>query len=372
MATSFQLYVDGAPADASLVAAIAVLEVEENADMPGAMQITVAVDRDTDGELTHVSESAFQPLVNLAVTATVDAGTPECIFDGVVLSQKLHLESGIVHSLLKVWGQDYSWMMNLEEKAAEWVNMTDATVASTIFNQYGIVPAADNTAEDSPSHTESGHSLMQRGTDAQFLRDLARRNGKLFRVAGGNSPGVRTGYFAAPKLDGSPAGTLTLSDPTDWNVASLDIEWDVTRPSAVKASQKLTTDSSSSVSGDATDSGLTAIAARDLATFAGTARTVMLATLVDDAGELQARAKAVLREAGWFVRCETESDLGKLGLIPRVGQLLQIEGVGTLHSGTYYVWSVRHTILPDSHKARLTLVRNAIGAVPSGGGGLSL
>ena len=48
---------------------------------------------------------------------------------------------------------------------------------------------------------------MQRGTDIQFLRDLARRNGKLCRV--GRAPtsrAQRTGYFAKPELDGDPVG----------------------------------------------------------------------------------------------------------------------------------------------------------------------
>lgn len=372
MPNTFQLYVDGAPVDAALTAKIAMLEVEENADMPGAIQVTLPVDRTEQGELSAVSESAFKPLANVAVTAT--AGTsplPECIFDGVVLAQKLHLESGIVHSSVKVWGQDYSWMMNLEEKGKEWLNLTDALVASSIFGTYGIAPAPDNTSDDSPTHTEQGHSLMQRGTDANFLRDLARRNGKLFRVAGGNLPGIRIGYFSKPKLDGTPTATLKLSDPTSANIAGAEIDWDVSRPTAVKASQKLFGDpSSGGVSGDASSSGLSPISDRDLASFAGKPMTVMLTTTVDDGGELSMRSKALLGESGWFVRFETETDLGKLGVVPRVGQLFAVEGLGSLHSGTYYLWSARHTIEPGSHKVRMVLVRNAIGPEPSGGGGL--
>jgi hypothetical protein len=91
---------------------------------------------------------------------------------------------------------------------------------------------------------------------------------------------------------------------------------------------------------------------------------------VDDAGELAQRAKALLIEAGWFVRCEGTTDAGKLGTVLRVGQIVQLAGIGSVHSGKYYVWSVRHTITQDAHLMRFVLVRNAVGDPPSGGAGL--
>jgi phage protein D len=250
--------------------------------------------------------------------------------------------------------------MNLEEKTREWVDVTDADVANTIFNEYGFTPASDNTEDDSPSHTEDGHSLMQRGSDIQFLRNLARRNGKLCRVACTTTPGQQNGYFASPKLDGDPILTLALNDPEAW-----------TRPSAVKASQALFNDSNEDgVSGDTNDSELPLLDARSLADFAGKPMTVLLTAPVDDAGELQLRAKSLLRESGWFVRCEGEADVSRLNAVLRVGTVVQIEGVGSLNSGKYYVWSVRHTITANSHKMKFTLVRNAVGPPHKGSSGL--
>ena len=49
---------------------------------------------------------------------------------------------------------------------------------------------------------------------------------------------------------------------------------------------------------------------------------------------------------------------------------MQIDAAGSLNSGKYFVWTVRHTIAADSHRMRFTLVRNAVGPEPSGGGGL--
>jgi phage protein D len=373
MGASFQLLFDGSPADDDLYTVMGPLEVEENADLPGAFELDLPVDRTDSGDLDFVNDSRFQPFVNVAVVVTPEGKSAECIMDGYVLAQKLHLEKGTVASRLRVWGQDASWLMNLEEKTRQWVDVTDDNVANSIFGDYGITPASDNTDDDSPSHTEDGHSLMQRATDIQFLRSLARRNGKLCRVACTDTPGQRTGFFAKPDLQGSPVVTLDLNDPEAWTVDALDIEWDVTRPSEVKARQALFTDSDEDGAGvDESDSGLATLDQRGLSEFAGRPMTVLLTTPVDSADELELRAQAVLREAGWFVRCEGETDLSRLKAALRVGTVVGINGAGSLNSGNYLVWSVRHTITADSHKMKFVLVRNAVGAEMSGGlpGGL--
>ncbi len=371
MASTFQLFLNGTAVDDNFYNILSTLEVEENIDLPGAIQLSLPVSHSGDGDLTFVNDDRLKPLANLAVVVTPDNKSAECIFDGYVLSHKLHLETGTTNATLQVWGQDASWLMNLEEKVQEWVDITDASVANKIFSGYGITPSTDNTDDDSPSHTEDGHSLMQRASDIQFLRNLARRNGKFCRVACTNQPGQRIGYFIKPKLDGEAIVTLNLNNPENWTVNALDFDWDITRPSAVKASQASFTNSNEDgFSTDTGDSGLKPLDAQNLADFAGQPMTVILTTPVDDAGELTFRAQSLLREAGWFVRCEGEADVARLNAILRVGTVVQIEGVGSLNSGKYYVWTVRHSINADAHKMKFVLVRNAMGPKPSSSNGL--
>ncbi len=260
--------------------------------------------------------------------------------------------------------------MNLTENVKEWLDVTDADVANAIFGNYGITPASENTTDDSPSHTETGHSLMQRGSDIQFLRTLARRNGKVCRVTCADKPGNRTGFFAKPNLDGTPAAVLSLNDLQAWTVSSLDLTWDATLATAVVARQALfSDDDESGVSADTSDSGLKSLGSRRLADFTGKPMTVYVSAPVDDGGELTLRAQSLLREAGWFVRCEGEADLSRLGVVLRAGAIVSVAGIGPLHSGSYLIWSVRHTITPDAHKMRFVLYRNAVGPAPSGGAG---
>ncbi len=359
--------VGGSPASAGLYAAVSQLEVEENADRPDALSMRLPVNLTSAGDLQFVGDGTFEPYTNVSVVLTSDGQPSQCIFDGYVLSWQLHLDRVAQESSIQVWAQDASWLMSTSDTVREWSGLTDGEVANQIFTSYGFTPAAGNTDDDSPTHDPDQHSLFQRATDLQFLRGLARRNGKLCRVACTDTPGARTGYFVTPAVGGDPVTTITLADPDSWSVDSLDFDWDVMRPSEVDASQvPLDSDSDDLVSGDSTDSGLAPLDARDYATYSGQAATLLL-TAAADVPELTLRSAATLREAGWFVRCRGEADVERLNTTLRVGTVVAIAGAGSLHSGNWFVWSVRHRITPDAVRVQFTLVRNAVGAPPPGG-----
>jgi phage protein D len=363
----FDIYVGGAPAT-DLSATLAALEVEENLDMPGAFEMTLPVKRGTDSDLDTVDDPRLAPFANIAVVASASDGQAHCLIDGYVLSHRLHLDTGVVASTLKVWGQDASWLMDTAEQVKEWPDVTDGTIANTIFGTYGFTPDPDNTSDDSATYTDNPHSLMQRATDAQLLARLARRGGKYVRVFCTDTPGQRTGWFGVPSLSGEAVITLTLNDATAATIDAVDIDWDVMRPTTVNAYAALLSDTDPDGSGGATtDSGLAPLGDRDLATFAGQTVSAMLTTTADDAGTLTQRATAVLRDAGWFVSCRGTADAGRVGGILRAGTIVALAAAGALHSGNYLVWSVRHKITSEAHKMEFRLVRNALGTPPAGG-----
>jgi hypothetical protein len=364
---SFSIVIEGASAD-DLAASFNELEVEENVDMPGAFSLTLPINVTDAGDYDVVNDARLAPLSSIAIVATAGDGNPQCLFDGYVLAQTAHLDTGTVASTLRIWGQDATWLMNTTEQVREWADLTDGDVANSIFADYGFNPDPSNLDDDSPAHTTDGATLMQRATDAQFLRMLARRNGKLFRVFCTDTPGERTGFFALPALDGDPVVTLTLNDATAATVDSLDITWDVLRPSANIAKQTLFTDSDPDGAGGTTsDSGLALLEAQGLSDFAGTTVTSLLTPTVNDGEELTLRSQSVLIEAGWFVRCTGSTDVNRLGSILRAGTIAQINAAGSLHSGKYFVWSVRHKITLEKHIMDFVMVRNAVGSPPSAG-----
>jgi hypothetical protein len=366
MAHTYQvLFGDGAQAaEADFYDQLTSVEVEEHADLPGAIQITLPVTTDGtpgDGDLTVVSDQRFKPYARLAIVVSAQDQPDACIFDGFVLSHRIHQDCGTTSSSAQVWGQDVSCLMNLEEKVHEWTK-SDAGIANEIFGKYSFHAADDNGKDDSGPHPDTQHTVMQRGTDAQFLRDRARRTGRLFRVCCDQRAGANTGYFAKPNVEGDPKMTLVLNPAEDANIDALDFSWDVARPTEVKA--KALVMSKEPVDGGSTTSSLTLLDSTPLSTFTGStgAMTTRLTATVDGAGELRTRAESLLAEANWFVTCEGEGDLSRLNAVIRAGTLVRVNGAGRLHSGKYFVWSVRHVLTADSHRMKFVLVRNAVGA----------
>jgi hypothetical protein len=365
--TTIQLGLGDSAAPASLYDAIQLLEVEENADRPDALLMRLPVNRTLSGDLQFVGDGMFEPYTNITLVVTPPGQASQCIFDGYVLSWRLHLDRTSGSSTIDVWAHDSSWLMSIGDKVREWPDMTDGEVANQIFSDHGFTPATANTDGDSPPHSSDQHTLFQRATDLQFLRGLARRNGKLCRVACAGKAGARTGYFVTPNLAGQPAATITLVDPAAWSVDSLEFDWDVMRPTEVDASQVPLDDPRSDlIAGDSSISGLAPLGAHDYRTYSGQAATLLL-TATADAPELTFRTAATLREADWFVRCRGEANVDRLGTILRVGSVVAIEGAGSLHSGNWFVWSVRHQITVEAICLQFTLLRNAIG--PTAGAG---
>ena len=151
----------GGQSAADFDSALAELEVEENADMPGAFSLTLPITLTATGDLDVASDPRLAPMSNIAVVAKAADGKTHCLIDGFVLSHTAHLDAGVAGSTLKVWGLDATWLMNTEEKTREWVDMTDGAVANTIFGEHGVDPADVNLEDDSPSHTEDTHSSCE-------------------------------------------------------------------------------------------------------------------------------------------------------------------------------------------------------------------
>jgi hypothetical protein len=370
MTVTVQLALNGTSVPQSFYSAIESLEVEESCEGPDLLVLRVPVNRTSAGDLDYVGDGTFEPYTGITMVVTPTGQSAQCVFDGYVLSWQLHLDRTSSSSSMDVAAQDASWLMNIDDTAKEWPGQTDGQVANAIFGSYGFTPADANTDDDSPAHDPDGHTLFQRATDLQFLQGLARRAGKICRVACTDTPGQRTGYFIRPSVDAQPAATISLTDPTSWTVDTLDFDWDVMRPSQVDASQvDLTQAADDGTETDTGTSGLTTLAARDLPTYTGRSSTLLLTTPAD-VDELPQRTAAVLTESGFFTRCTGEADAERLGAVLRAGDVVTIAGAGAIHSGNWLVWTVRHHFAVDTFKMQFTLVRNGVGAAPAGAGGL--
>jgi late control gene D protein (GPD) len=335
------------------LAAANVVEVHERMGEPTTFRIEYPVDIG-NADLTLLGDARLAPGAALAVAVPV-GGEEQILAWGPVHGHRIHLVHGGTGSTLEVIGGDRCVEMDREVKMKIWDSVTASDVVSSIAADYGLTPDMEDTPEQ---HIEDKHTLVQADTDLRFVHRLARRYGYLFWIST-DATGTHTAHFRRPQLDGDVAATLVINKAGS-TLNSLDIAWDVERPTSVLASQVNLGDKADIV-GDTPATPLTALGTQDLATIAPGTRNVHVVAPVDDADDLTARAEGALIEAGWFIRATGETYLHALGTVVRAHTIVEVQGAGALHSGKYFVAGVRHTIDAAAHVMELSLIRNAWG-----------
>ena len=349
MGLGISITVNGTPDD--LVAAAGTVAVTESIGQPTYFRLEYGLDID-DGDFPLLKESKLGAGSEISVLVPTAEST-ECLVKGPVYSQQIQFEQGGLGTLV-VLGADSLIKMDREDKAVVWSDLTDSSAASSIFSQAGFTPDVEAT---DAGHLESKHTLVQRETDLAFVRRLARRNGSLFWITCDEFE-VETAHFKRPVLDGEAACDLVinLTDPKT-NVTSLEITWDVERPTKADAVE-LDLNNKSNITGTVESSPLTALGGSALATIVAEPRIAHVRAPVDDNGDLQARSEGAVIEASFFVRASGSTTLSALGKVLRSHTLVNLRGVGSRHSGLWFCSSVRHSIDSAEHRMDFELIRN--------------
>jgi phage protein D len=329
-----------------------------------------------NGEWSLLSDQRFAPFLPMGVSLgfTGAGGGPlgssggglDTLVEGYVTGAEVSLTGSDVR--FDVLGQDPWAVLDTEEKVLAWPDLSDSDIARQILAGAGI--DADITPTSSVRQADDV-LVVQRGTDASMLRELARRNGYVcrFTVADG-----RTGCrFGPPQLDGSPQPELAVRFGTGSNLRTFEAALDGRRPLTIRAAQ-VGALSRDIVEAEASDpslrftgrTGLADLAAPGLARAAVPLRAhgtlLLAATPGDDPAELNRHAQAARDEAAWFVEARGEVNADAYGHVLRAGRTVLVKGAGSRHSGVYYVTSVVHRMRPDGeYTQRFEARRTAVG-----------
>ena len=174
---SYTLHVNGTPASAAVLNAMKQIEVEDHAAMADMLRLRAGGRRKggrqrLDAARRRAVHAPRQP----EDIVTVGGGLAMPLISAYVIEVDTNFSSEPSGSELAVTAMDPTVLMHLDEKVKSWPNMMDSDVASAIFSdaKYRFTPVVESTRW---SRQEDDHTLMQRGTDIQFLHQLADRNG---------------------------------------------------------------------------------------------------------------------------------------------------------------------------------------------------
>jgi hypothetical protein len=308
----------------------------------------------SSGDFPLLADSRIDAGSELTIVEPIGS-TNNTLVKGPVVAQQIHIAQSGGGSWVEVHGADSSIKMDRESKAAVWTDTSDSDAVSSILSTYSLSPDTDST---DAQHMETKHTLVQRDTDLQFVRRLARRNGFLFWITC-DGDGNETAHFKRPALDGDPASELIINLDGN-NLQWFDLDWDVERPTSATAADVDLSDESD-IDGSVDKSPLTPLGTSALSDIVTDTRSLHIVAPVDDSGDLQSRSEGALIDAGWFVRARCETTLSALKSIVHAHTVVNVRGLGSRHSGKYFVAAVKHTIDQTAHHMEIELVRNAWG-----------
>ncbi|NBF39484.1 MAG: hypothetical protein GVY14_03625 [Spirochaetes bacterium] len=331
------------------------------------LEFAISVKDDQTG-WSLVDDDLFDRFTELRFGLQVGSGTPDLLLTTYVIDLDVSYEGNPGQLSFEVVAMDHTALMNREEKRKRWTDMRHSTIVQDIFGEgeYDLAGRAGKTiTKTQPGGQELEAPVMQRGTDAQFLKQLAERNGYLFYVETNTASQKEEGFFhplerEKTSLDLDVQEPLRVSLGRATNVVSFNVRYEMTKPfeavgAGVKADSKDKQEASSD-SSTGSDHG-------KKSTLEGKkSKRFIQARGGQRGGDLQSYGQVLSNRSSYAIRATGQLRITDYGHVLRAKRPVQVEGVGSAFSVRYYVEKVHHAITDEEYTQDFTLRTNAQGA----------
>jgi hypothetical protein len=285
---------------------------------------------------------------------------PQVLIDGIITNHQVVPSNKPGESTLHVFGKDISLKLSLEEKNETYPNQPDSIIVTQLIATYATLGLVPNITPTTDVPIEIDRIPTQQGTDLDFIKELARRNGFVFFVEPTVIPGVNTAYWGLDNRLGLPQPALTMNMGPDTNVDSpITFSFDALGPAEpqvmiVEPFTKLAIPIP-------LPSGLHPPLASRPAT--SLRKTLSRNTANLNPAQAALRALSSATESADAVTASGEVDAVRYGQALRSRRLVGVRGVGYSYNGVYYVKEVTHRIKRGEYKQGFTLTREGRGAL---------
>lgn len=354
---------DGKRLEAGVLGLLSRLEVRESDVDSTVAALRFNLSQLPDGAFSPVDDDLFMPAARLSLDVESPGGTPVRLFEGHVTHVRPHFERIESNCYVEVLAMDASVLLHAEERAASYPDMTDTEAAEEVFGRYNITFSGEPT---NARHQVDKQLLVQRSTDWDFVRRLARRNGFVCYLEPDAVTGEVTAFFRPRAVEGTPQADLTVMREGA-NLLWMDFQFVMSGPVRVKGAaidpiekRIVRTDGTpglSALGGSLIDgeveSGLKGAGA--------TAAASLLRDPPPFDEALAAAGAAATDRALFAVEARGELDPSLYRGLLRARRPVLIKGVGQRFAGAYYVRAVRTTFEEGALRQSFVAERNALG-----------
>lgn len=359
----FQILIDGEAVEPRLMSSVRRMEVRESDEEASMAALRLQLAQLPSGEYYPLDEDIFSPGVRISIELAAPGGNPVRLFEGFATHVRPHFEPIESNCYLEVMAMDCAILMDAHERTTSYPDMSDSDAAGQVMAAYGITAEVKDTEEN---HKADYQLLVQRATDWEFLRGMARRNGYICYFEPDPAGGPVKGYFGRRDLEGDPQADLTVLQQGA-NLRWLDAQFVSTGPvrrsgAAIDAIRKriVTSDGEPALPALGND-GLADSIEQALKEAGATGATRLLRdTRPTDMG-LKADAVGATDEARFSIEVRGELDPSLYRGLLRARRTVLIKGAGARFSGLYYVTTVRSVVDDGALAQTFVAIRNAFG-----------
>lgn len=353
----FHLRIAFAPLPAPLLWALDGMQAECSVDSASILRLRFRLSRNMIGDWDPPIADIFRP--NLPITVAVGAGLPipEVVVNGYVREVRQTMTGA--RGTAEVIAMDATaTLMNLIEQPMPHPNLDPATIATLIFARYAIRPFPLPVA---PTRTMLDITTIQRASDARMLREMSRALAYECYLQPDPITGLDIGHFHPPLSTVPPQGVLSVDFGAATNLSDFDVNYDTLRPtSAISAGVDPKTGApipAPVIASLQPPEGL------EPTLFRMVPPAISRPTARDAANpaELFRQNQAIVDRSSRAITGIGTVDAIKYGRMLRPGLPVLIRGAGRVHSGTWYVTSVSHSISTAGWTQGFRATRNALG-----------
>lgn len=349
------------PAPQPVVDAITSIQVTSGETRTG-FQITFAVSKTSLLIKTLLPAGYFDPIITRVIVIVTLGGIPHVLADGMITRQEMAPSNDAGQSTLTITGEDLSVMMDIiQVPGLPYPGMNELAIVNLVLAKYalfGIVPLVippifltiPNPVEKYP---------VQNGTDLQYIRELARRNGYVFYVEPGPAPGMNLAYWGPDIRIPNPQPALNVNMDAHTNVESLSFSLDGLAKKILIAT----------VLDPVTKKIPIPIPLPNINILKpplGARPTVPakvefpeeLAKL--DPAEAVKRILGMLAQSALAISGSGSLNVLRYGRILKSRQLVGVRGAGLAYDGLYYVDTVTHNLKRGEYKQNFTMSRDGL------------
>ncbi len=347
------------PVPGDVMDALTSVEVTNNTSQTSLFTLTFTVSRRSPlTTLFLLLNGAQIPMIRVVLMVIV-RGMPNVLMDGVMTHYQF--QPGENGSTLTIAGEDLSKLMDYlpldgMPYPAQPANVRVMTMLAK-YAGFGIIPLVIPPIQFfAPTPTE--HIPRQKGTDLEYITDLASDAGYEFYVDPGPAPLTSIAYWGPSVRVGVPQPALNMDMDAETNVESIDFNFDseaASTPIVMIYPKKLKFGIPVPIPN-----------INPLSPPLGVIRPLPKRSDIDRDSARKSIPEALLKglataaKGSDAVTASGTLDVARYGRVLKARKLVGVRGAGLAYDGLYFVSSVKHTIKRGEYKQTFSLVRNGL------------